>query len=386
MTHRSPAATIHESLEAFFLTYGPPEAPSELVETFGELDMEYAAIRKACVLFDMPHAATLEIRGDERIPFLENMLTAKLSALTPNTSTNSFWLNRQGRIDADLRITQLPDRMLVRLDRHLAQSVAQSLEQYVFAEDVTIAVTDLHTLSIHGPNAHAALNTLADDDLVPLEPNTATETTLAGVPAVIDRDDLTAETGYTVAVPPDRAAELTEKLHALAEDQAVKLRPAGWLAINTARIEAGRPLFNIDFGPDSLPAETSLMDDRVNLTKGCYLGQEVVARMHARGVRKQGIAAIKLDTQRVTMDNQDIAQPVSGAQVFDPEHEGETPVGAVTSSTVSPMLGAIPIAFAVLKDKHTKPGTTLSVWAEGAYLPCVVQETLTFWAPARASP
>jgi len=368
----TPLHAIHQAAEAFFLNYGPPQRPNHqtpIVETFGQLDMEYAALRKAAVVFDEPHMATLKITGSERHAFLNNMLTAKVDDLKPGQSIFSFWLNRQGRIDADLRLIETEDCTLIKLDRHLAQSTADSLNTFIFAEDIEITVDDSHHwISIHGPTAFTLLNT------EPIDEHHNSIISIHNTNVITDRFDLTGEIGLSLAVPKDQLESIYQSL--TAESQA---RPTGWLAINTARIEAGHPLYNIDFGPDSVPAETGVMDSRVNLTKGCYLGQEVVARMHARKIRKQSIVALRLDDQRITTESQAILQPLTGAHINLPDQQGQTPIGAVTSSTISPMLGAIPICLANLKDAHTTPGTKLSVWAEGKYADCTVNDSLTFW-------
>jgi len=368
----SPLHPFHTTAEAYFLNYGPPESQTPIVETFGQLDMEYAALRKACVIFDEPHMATLKITGTERHAFLNNMLTAKVDDLKPNQSLFSFWLNRQGKIDADLRLieTQADNQpaTLVKLDRHLADSTAKTLSEFIFAEDAEISVANsTHHLSIHGP---IAFKTLGID---PIEENSNTTIKINNTDVIIDRFDLTGEIGLYLAIPKDQAESIYNHL---LEQQA---KPTGWLAINTARIEAGHPLYNIDFGPDTLPAETGVLESRVNLTKGCYLGQEVVARMHARNIRKQSIVALRLDSERITTEDQSILQPLTGSHINLPDQQGQTPIGAVTSSTISPMLGAIPICFAMLKDAQTTPGTKLAVWAEGKYADCVVADQLAFW-------
>lgn len=381
MTTHSPLQAVHESAEAFFLNYGPPELQTPIVETFGQLDMEYAALRKSTVVFDEPHMGTLKITGTERHAFLNNMLTAKVDDLKLTQSLHSFWLNRQGRIDADLRIieTTIDDQptTLVRLDRHLCKPTADSLNAFIFAEDIEITIDDsISWISIHGPTSFTTLNT------TPFDHNTNNTITLNDTQVPTDRFDLTGEIGLYLAVPKDQLETIYQTL--INESNSKQVKPTGWLAINTARIEAGHPMYNIDFGPTNLPSETGVMDSRVHLAKGCYLGQEVVARMHARNIRKQSIVALRLDDQRITLEEQSVLQPMTGSQICIPGQEGQTPVGAITSSTISPMLGAIPICFAMLKDAQTKPGTQLSVWAEGTYATCTVNESLTFWTKPKA--
>jgi folate-binding protein YgfZ len=161
----------------------------------------------------------------------------------------------------------------------------------------------------------------------------------------------------------------------------VGLRPAGWHAFNIARIEAGSPLYYIDFGPDSLPAETGVLEDRVSFKKGCYLGQEVVARMHSRGHSKQVLVGVDFDTVPDPTTGFPL-QPLGGTPVHlaTPVTGKDEPVGMVTSSTLSPMNGSRPVALVQLKQAHIAPGTALvvpTIAPSGDFrLPGRVRETL----------
>ncbi len=376
----------HTERDAFFLPYGAPDHPSHVVETFGDLDMEYAAIRKGCVIFDLPHIGTIELTGDERGNFLNNMLTEKVDDLKAGMSKRAFWLNRKGRIDADIRVAQLEDRMFFSLDRHLCKATAETLDSFVFAEDVELvdASDRMYRVGVHGPTAGRLVTLAAGDTdsiVESLTEYTNAQVTIASVDVFVDREDLTGEIGLELCMARDDAAKVYERLLEVAEQHPeLKARETGWLAINAARIEAGHPMFNIDFTETNLPVESGIIEDRVSFTKGCYLGQEVVARMHARKACNKKIIALKVEGEQITTDQQEIHQPNGGSQIFEPGKEGETPIGNVTSSTISPMLGAVPICFAMVKASCMKPGTKLIVSAEGKLVPCTVQESLVFWA------
>src|ERR1700677_3091319 len=98
-----------------------------------------------------------------------------------------------------------------------------------------------------------------------------------------------------------------------------QVRPAGWAVFNTTRIEAGRAMFGIDFDDSVLPAETGQLDRAVSFTKGCYLGQEIVARMHARGQVARQIVGIRMKED---------ALPIAGAAILDKE---KNQIGGITS-------------------------------------------------------
>lgn len=387
--HCSPVHDLHEQRDAFFLPYGTDDCTSAVVETFGDLDMEYAALRKGCVLFDETHMGTIEITGSERLTFLNSMLTAKVDDLTAGMSRKSFWLNRKGRIDADLQLAQSDDRMLVRVDRHLAQSSTKSLDAFVFAEDIQIADASdrYHRFSLHGPTAPKLIGLVFSDTsaVSTLQQSQNTIVTFQGQPIMIDRDDLCGEVGLSIIVPRDGARAIYESmLQTMESNPDLKARPTGWMALNAARIEAGHPLFNLDFGDSNLPYESGIIDQRVHFAKGCYLGQEVVARMHARGAGARKVVALRIEDQRITTEHTEILQPTTGSQIFEPGKENETPVGVVTSSTISPMLGAIPICFAMIKAGHDAPATQLTVAAEGGIVRARVADSLAQWKKSQA--
>jgi len=381
-SEQSPLHEDHQRKEAFFLGYGSEKMPSQVVETFGDLDMEYAAIRKGCVIFDEPHVGTIRVIGDDRGAFLNNMLTAKTDDLEPGQCRRAFWLNRKGRIDADIRVSQREDDMLFALDRHLCKATAESLESFVFAEDVEIIDVSKtqHRLSVHGPTAQKLISLACGTD-VQLDEYRCMDVTIGDARVLVEREDLTGEVGLSLCMARDDVEEVYARLLALGEAHPeLKARATGWLAINAARIEAGHPMFNVDFGETNLPVESGIIEDRVSFTKGCYLGQEVVARMHARKACNKKVIAIKIEGERITVDQPEIHQPTGGSQIFEPGKVGETPIGSVTSSTISPMLGAVPICFAMVKSGFFEPGTELVVSAEGKMVPCTVQESLAFWA------
>jgi folate-binding protein YgfZ len=389
--NQSPLHEQHMNQEAFFLPYGSGEVATQVVETFGDLDMEYAAIRKGCVIFDQPHIGTIQVRGAERGAFLNNMLTAKMDDLEPGDCKRAFWLNRKGRIDADLRLAQREDDMIIAVDRHLCDATAKTLTSFIFAEDAEIENVSerYHRMSIHGPTSCRLIelaSTEVGKPLDSLDEFDSTHVVIAGSRILIEREDLTGEIGLELCIDRDVAIAVYDCLNTVgAEHPELKARVTGWLAINAARIEAGHPMFNIDFGDSNLPVESGIIEDRVSYTKGCYLGQEVVARMHARNVCAKRIVALCVEGERITAEQQEIHQPTGGSQIFEPGKEGETPIGNVTSSTISPMLGAVPICFAMVKEAFTKPGTSLTVSAEGKLVPCTVQDSLAFWKKASAN-
>ena len=365
----------------------------EVPARFDSVEVEYAAIRREAALVDFPQRGTLEVTGAERIPFLQRMLTQDLKPLqSAPGAVRSFWLNRKGRIDADMLVVETGERMLIELDAAVAPAVASALMQFVFSEDVqVIDATDRWArFEIHGPGAIALLESSG----------VGTDASLGIVHA---RRDLCGVPGIACAVPRDRADEAWSRLLAAGGSVGAgggappagaaaspasaprapapgrqRARPCGWLAFNIARIEGGSPIFMVDFGTASLPHETSLIESRVSFTKGCYLGQEVVARMQSLGKPKQVIVAFKASRD---------ALPSGGAQVFTRRDDGGIgdEIGVVTSSALSPMLGAAPIGLATVRTAHAAPGNVLVSDAEGELVEIVVQPALCTLPGAKAA-
>lgn len=417
MARVSPLRKEHQHAEASFLPYGAPIGgegaadPSaiEVVETFGEIEAEYAAVRKGCILLDLPHRAVLAVRGADRRDFLNRMVTQELRGLGAWTSADAFWLNRKGRIDADLRIVEMGEDhlgdapMLIDVDVHAASHAAQSLGAFIFSEDASFACAGerLHRLALHGPRSQALLTAVSEHIAGPapgdLTPDRACVVRIVGREVVVDRRDTTGEVGLELFVRTEDVEAVWRQIvetglehegmngaNGGGNGQRHRLRPAGWAAYNIARIEAGTALFNIDFGPASLPHETGILERRVSFTKGCYLGQEVVARMQSLGKPKQRLVGLRVES--IPSETGDALQPLGGGQVFLVQGEGAERsmevVGAITSSALSPMLGGAPVCFAQVRARWTQPGTTLQVIAEGRQASAVVQDGLCFWSRA----
>jgi folate-binding protein YgfZ len=374
--------------EVEFVPYEPlgSDAPPgcELVATYGDLESEYAAIRRGAAFFDSPHRGTIVITGAERGEFLNRMVTQELQNLRAGIARETFWLNRKGRIEADLFLIELGDRLLVSVDLDRAAITAESLSGFVFTEDVTIAdaTASYHHIAVHGPEALALL-AAAGAGGGDLDALTARDTAIGGVETVLARRDQAGEVGLELIVPYARAEAVWAALLAAgdaAPGGARRARPVGWYAVNVARIEAGTPLYGIDFGPENLPHETGVLHERVSFTKGCYLGQEIVARIESQGRPRQVLVGLRPVKDLL---------PVAGAPVYardeqDPDGTGP-PIGAVTSSTLAPMLGTVPVAFAMIRSEYAAPDSIVLVSAEGEHAEAVVGG-LRFHRPAEATP
>jgi len=360
----NPLHPVHRQAEAEFQAYGD----IEIVSTFGEPQAEYAAIRKSCGLLDRPQRAVIELTGADRLPFLNNLLTNQTwdkqtkQPILSGQAIYAFLLNaKTGRIITDLNVLVLGERTLLELEARLAPSVTSALDKYRFGEKVQIAgrLGEIHEIALHGPGAADIVRQSLDTP-----PELSVEMTCASARmlnhnVIVWRDDPCGVPGYHLFVPTSAARSiwmhLVTRFSTAADIGKRLLRPVGWAAYNTTRIEAARPLFGIDFDDATLPAETGrLLNRAVSFTKGCYPGQEVVARMHARQQVARQIVGIRMEGT---------ALPIAGAQIFDGD---QSVIGAVTSSTISPILSGAAIAMGMVKRPFFTVGSALRIPAEGA--------------------
>ncbi len=375
-----PLRDIERRLGASFLPYGPADAAPddrlEVAASFGEYEAEYAAIRRHVGILHLPPRGILHFTGADRLDFLHRMLTQDLRSRPGGSTVRSFQLNEKGRIVADVIVHHGDLSTWLEVDRFDVEPLRALLEKRLFAEDVQIEdlTAQRVPLALHGPASAALLRAVVDegDASGPMTlPGTHHVLPLAGARATVYRWDDAGSPGLRLLVPAERAGAVYEALLSasgfepgagpdaeLAERrrQSLRGRPIGWLAYNTARIEAGSPLFHVDFGTDSLPAETGLLDDTTSFTKGCYLGQEIVTRMKNLGHPRRLLVGLAFPTD---------ALPVAGTQVLDPAEKTRV-IGAITSSTVSPLRSAKAIALAVMKWGQHEPGAKVLAPAEGA--------------------
>lgn len=382
-TRINPLKPLHQAVEAEFVAWGEVD----IVATFGEPHAEYALVRKSAGVIDLPQRGIVELTGNDRLPFLNNLLTnqtfskATKTALTAGEGTYALLLNLKGRIVCDVNVIERGDRTLLEVDTRYAEPLVKLFEAYLFSEKVKVVnrVAELHEIALHGPGTAAILTELAGREIALATPLSSISATLAGVETILWRDDPTGLPGYYLILPADQAgtvwSALIERFCNSLEVGKRRLRPIGWAMFNTLRIEAGRAIFGIDFdgqpvesampnkanrataadaGPGILPAETGLFDRSVSITKGCYLGQEIVARMHARQQLAKQIVGIRLETD---------ALPFAGELIYD---EQNNQIGGITSSTISPLLSNHAICLGLVKKQFIAPGSSVLVPAEGA--------------------
>ena len=316
-------------------------------------DIAYRAARHGAAVLDRSAFARLVVSGRDRATYLHGLLTNDISSLTAGHGCYSAYLTAQGRMIADLWVYELGDVILLTLLAEVKDTVMAKLDQFIFSEDVQLGdvTSTFAAVAIVGPRALASVarvTGLSPDALVELPPHGSIRTAFNGHPAIVLRATDLGEPGYELLV---ESSELT----ALRDD----LQAAGGVMADAGvaeviRIEGGVPRFHQDMDEETIPLEAGIEGRAISLTKGCYVGQEVIIRVLHRG---HGRVARKL-VGLVLTDGPSLERG-DKVQVEDRE------IGEVTSAALSLGLSQ-PIAMAYLHRDFIAPGTSVSVGGRSA--------------------
>ena len=352
---RSTLFPIHQMLGATFTEV----AGWELPQHFGDPTAEYAAVRHRVGLCDLSHRSLVRITGADRQRFVQAMVSNDTERLQPGEGCYATFLTNKGKLIADFVVYATDDAYWLDLEPQRAHTLIEALDFFVIADDVTFhdATTEWGTISLQGPDA-ADLLTLAVGCEVPDLPEYAhTTCRLGGHEVRLIRRSHTGELGYQLLAPNEALPAVWEAVWQ--HRDACDARAVGLEALDVLRIEAGLPVLGRDMTEDTMPVEANLFD-AISYTKGCYVGQEVIARIDARGHVNRKLVGLTLAGETV---------PASGSSIHTPERE----VGWITSATHSLALDQN-IALGYVRREVVKPGTQLEVQANGRPLQAIVVE------------
>jgi folate-binding protein YgfZ len=304
------------------------------------------ALRERAITGAIAARRQIAVTGADRASFLQGLLTNDISSLTSGRGCYAAWLTPQGRMLTDLHVLESGDMILLDVPADDAEQTAERLEQFHFTEDVQIAslADSLRATWLHGPGASQILETLAGGDgrrFADWGDYQNARVELAGVPVVVARIDQIGVPGYVVYAGVDHENAV---MTALAGAGAVA---ASASTLEAARIEAGYPVFGVDMTTDTIPLEAGIENRAISLTKGCYVGQEVIIRVLHRG---HGRVARKLVGLRI-----EGPVPQRGETIF----AGDRQIGTVTSAAESPRSGAAALGY--VHREFTADGTEVQV-------------------------
>jgi folate-binding protein YgfZ len=349
-------------LEALQRASGAVFAPftgRELPTRFTTVQEEYTAVRQRCGLLDAGFRSLLRLSGGDRITFLQGMVSNDVAGLQDGEGTYAALLTQQGKVVSDLRVYVLPDEAWLDVPATRATAVRESLERYIIADDVEFAADDSRAplVAVEGPQADRVLLAVTGASASDLQVHGHRDMIFdgTGIRAVVATHG--GERGYLLVGDP--AAAPTVWKHC----QAAGAQPVGMEALDVLRVEAGIPWYGRDFDDTTLISEVGL-DAAISYKKGCYLGQEVVERVAARGQVHRKLVGLLCEGQHVP--------PPESKLVHDSKE-----VGWITSAVWSPARQAIS-AFGYLRRECWDVGAQVHL-AESNALAHVV--ALPFYAP-----
>ncbi|MFN8163860.1 MAG: folate-binding protein [Solirubrobacterales bacterium] len=300
-----------------------------------ELDAQYRQLREECGLLDRSDRGKLLVSGPDAAEYLQGQLTNDVEALEPGEGQYAALLDRKGHMQADMRVLRPAAEAQLWLDTEPEglEAARRHLQMYKIGREAEVAdVTEERAiLSLIGPRSVEVAGTAA-------LPENACEAASVGTVeclAVGTRD------GIDLVVPTAEAERLTE---ALLGAGAV---PVSREAAEIVRVESGAPRFGAEMGSETMPAEAGIVEEAVSFTKGCYIGQETVARLHYKGKPNRRLRGLRLSGQ---------------AEQGAPLRLGEKEVGRLGGAVVSPALG--PIGLAILR-REAEPGAEIAVGEDG---------------------
>ena len=309
-------------------------------------------------LLDLSSRGRLLVSGSEAVMFLNGLITNDMKTLAVNSWMPAVFPNVQGRLLAAVRIIHREDGFLIDTESVTLETVAKLLERFTLAGDFRVKDLSSETamLSVQGKNATEIVQNVLGETAANVareQVATAKLENSSGEPNVI-RATHTGEDGYDIFINASDAKSLGESL-IRAGAQSIGAETA-----ETLRIEAGIPRFGIDMDETKVVTETNL-DDAVSFTKGCYIGQEIIARIKYRGHVAKKLTGVLLE--------EDVALE-SGARILSADGKE---IGSVTSSTISPRLKNR-IGLAYVKYDYLEPGTKVRIIFSEQKYPASVTE------------
>ena len=359
---------------------------AQIVTDYGDWLAEHAALCETAGVIDLSFRSRLCLVGADRARFLHGQVTNDVRRLAVGEGCYAAITTAKGKMESDLNIFALADELLLDFEPGLTEKIAQRLEKFIVADDVQIVDAAPHygLLSVQGPQAAEIMHAIGLFEEIPAKPLDSiknTDATLGEIYLVNhvrlglcrSRGDETQikkqlETphvvsyifGFDLFIPNNSLGAVADKLIAAAK--AVGGRACGWQAFETARIEAGIPRFGADMDETNLPLECGIESRAVTYNKGCYIGQEVINRIHSVGHVNRELRGLRLadDLQ---------ALPQRGDKLF---HAGKE-AGHVTSAVKSPALNAS-IALGYVRREVNSTGNELTLrTAAGESLAKVVE-------------
>ena len=296
---------------------------------FGDAPAELRAALVGAVVHDLGWRRRIAVTGEDRLRWLSGMVTNHVAGLAENASNYNLVLNAQGRIQGDCCVWRGADASLeLEMDEEQREALTTHLERFIIMDDVELKPRVGWTaLGVAGPQAMAVLQRALVSDVSSMQSGAWTGTVLRGAAetSVEIRRETGRQSGHWELWCREESVWTAWQALQEAGAQAV-----GCEAVERLRIVQGVPAFGVDFGGDTLPQETAL-DEALHFAKGCYLGQEIVERIHSRGQVHRHVRALEMFAEE--------QEPVAGIELSRADEPGK-PAARVSSVACVDMDGA----------------------------------------------
>jgi folate-binding protein YgfZ len=346
-TKNSPLDAVHKSLGAIMTE----RDGWSVAATYGDELLEYAAVRESGAgLIDLSFRGRLLATGSEAVQFLNGLITNDMKTLAESTSMPAIFPSVQGRLVASVRVIRLADTPTEKapvpaflLDTEAAtyEQVLKMIEKFTLAGDFHVADQTATTamISLQGKAATQMIGTVFGETVAVMKGGSVLQTKWNDEAITVVRAAPTGEGGFDLIVGSSQAAALWSSL------VAAGARPVGYDALEILRIEAGVPRYGKDMDETTVVTETNL-DDAVSYTKGCYIGQEIIARIKYRGHVAKKLRGLVFDQ----FSKIDAPSPIRS--IDDKE------IGQITSTVYSPHVGQR-LALGYVKYDYIASGTVV---------------------------
>lgn len=335
---------VHEALGARFSGL----SGMEMVADYGDPAAEHLALTSSVGVVDLGFRGRLCLTGADRVRMLNGQVTNDVKALLTGQGCAAAFCSPKGRLVADVTIYALAEEILLDFEPGLATTLIERLEHHIVAEDVQVTDVAPHygLLTIQGPCSVDAIRRL---DLFPSSPESTLGFVTAGSATLgelyLVNRPRTVGPGFDLFVPTEAQEAVLDRLVTAARE--VGGRAAGFDALDLARFEAGIPRFPVDMDETNLPPEAGLDRGAISYTKGCYTGQETIARIRTYGQVTKALRGLRLS-------DDDCALPEKGDKLMRNGRE----VGYITSARDSAALKAR-LAMGYVRKESNAPGTEL---------------------------
>jgi len=335
---------------------------------YGDPAAEHQAVRSGVGLADLSHRGKLRVTGEDRVKWLQSVISNDILPLRPGQGLYSSFLTHKGKMLTYFRVYTLAESLMLEDVGEIGETTHQALRKFLLygtkAKMENLAET-WGLLLVSGPKAAELVHAVFGVDVSGLQPLAFVTSIIPLTPALSPqgrrgesegghqvlfiRTEETGEIDVEILLPTDGLTSAWERLWEMGGPMG--LRPFGTVARESLRIEAGLPKAGADLTEEIVPPEANLEGKAFSLSKGCYPGQEVVARMDTYGSVRRHLVGLTL---------KDAVIPPKGAKLFN----GDREVGWVSSAAHSPSLGTV-IAFGFPLRDFSSPGTVLAVEIEG---------------------